>query len=251
MGRNCIRELLRHAPERLVQVYVAEAGPNPPAERARLIESLEEADVAVEMVSPEHLTALAGSQSHQSFVAVVRPVQSPDLKTFLARTEPHVSSVILMLDEINDPQNLGAILRAAECFAVDAVVWSRNRGCGLTPVVSKASAGASELATLIQVSNLVDAISKVQEAGYTVVAAEAVPGAVPVEQYEFPARTAVVMGSEGRGLRHLVRSRADVSVVIPLYGRIESLNVSQATAVMLHCLRQASAARGPGTVAEN
>jgi 23S rRNA (guanosine2251-2'-O)-methyltransferase len=139
---------------------------------------------------------------------------------------------------VYDPQNLGALMRAAECFGAAAMVWSRNRGCGLTPVVTKASVGASELLDLIEVSNLADAIRRFKDAGYWIVAADMDPQAEDLQTFQFPAHTVLVMGSEGSGLRELTRRSADSLVRIVTPGRIGSLNVSQATAVILHRIAQ-------------
>ena len=234
VGRNAVRELVRFAPDRLVRVLVADGRSG---EKGELLAAVEDAGVAVEVRSFEELTRLAETDSHQGFVAVVTELKRPDLASFLADLEARPEGVVLVLDEINDPQNLGAILRAAECFGAQGVIMSRNRGTGITPVVTKASAGASELVTVVTVSNVADAVRKLKEAQFWIVAADSVEGGGELGTFEFPERSVIIMGSEGRGVQRLLRDLSDFRVRIPMVGRIDSLNVAQATAVFLHAFR--------------
>ena len=158
------------------------------------------------------------------------------LKEFLSTTPE--KSLVVMCDSITDPQNFGAILRACECFGVDALVFSKNRNVGITPVVSKVSVGGSELVPLIAVSNLVDTLKKFQDVGYFSVAAECHERSQSLYNFEFPSQTVLIIGAEGKGIQPLLSKKADYHLEIPMQGRIDSLNVSQATAVFLsHCRR--------------
>jgi len=124
-------------------------------------------------------------------------------------------------------------LRAAECFGVDAVLWSKNRGAPIGPVVSKVSVGASEIVRLCPVSNLHRALESLKEAGAWLSGAIIAPDAASLDRFEFPEKSVVVMGAEGEGIHQLIEKSLDFRVFIPMSGRIDSLNVSQATAVML------------------
>lgn len=230
LGRNAFREVVRFSPERIIRVFVAEGVGS---DKGDTIALCAEAGIEVETGPFDELSRLAGTDSHQGVVAVVSEREHPDLGSFLAelRGKPH--GCVLVLDEINDPQNLGAILRAAECFGVDGVVFSRNRGVGITPVVTKASAGASELVTVVPVANVADAVRKIKAAEFWVVAADSVEGGGSLDSFEFPARAAIIMGSEGRGVQRLLLDLADFRVRIPMVGRVDSLNVGQATAIFL------------------
>lgn len=224
MGKNCLEEVLKYAPERLIMVYTAkDCGP--------FLQKIQDRGVPHKFLSNAELTRMVQSDSHQSFVAMVRERPHLDLGSFLENAPER--SLVLMLDSIFDPQNLGAILRVAECFGVDAVVWSKNRGTDLTPAACKASAGASELIPIIKVANLAEAMRKCQDADYWAVTAEADPGAEDFHNFSFPARTLLIMGSEGKGVQPLISKRADSKVYIPMRGKISSLNVTQATAVLL------------------
>lgn len=233
MGRNCLREVLKHRPEILQRIFTVLSPEKMQETAGDILDLIEARSLPVELVDAERLTAFVGSGSHQGFVGIIRDRQYPELKTFLEAHKEDASSLVLVLDELNDPHNLGAALRAAECFGADGVVWSRNRGTGITPVVTKSSVGASELVTSIPVANLVDALRKLKDANYWIVAAQVDPLAQPVFSFEFPGRVALVFGSEGEGLGRLVQEQADYSVYIPQSGKIDSLNVSQAIAVLL------------------
>ena len=238
MGRNCVEEVLRHRPERLEHLYIAESKGHgraaPDGRRATLESDVRRLDVPVTEVSRADLDALVNSDSHQGVVAQVssRHLLSLDDLCEFASTEPFVR--ILALDGVVDPQNFGAILRAAECFGIDAVVWSKNRGAPLGPVVAKASVGASELLQLCPVSNLHQGLETLKKAGVWLAGAVVAPDASPLEKFQFPERCAIVMGSEGDGIQPLVQKALDFRVFIPMYGQVSSLNVSQATSVMLH-----------------
>ena len=174
---------------------------------------------------------MLSSESHQSFAALVKKRPSPSLVDLInADTD---TSMVLMLDSIYDPQNLGSILRAAECFNVDAVIWSKNRGADFSPVVSKASVGASELLPIIKVSNLSTSLKQLQKAGFWSVAASCSPPCEDLFTFDFPEKTVLIMGSEGKGLRQLISKNSDYHLRIPLFGKIDSLNVSQATSIIL------------------
>lgn len=238
IGRNAVREVARYASERLVRVYVVRREVAQGGDYHEILNLLKEKNVNVKFVTADELFELVGTESHQSFAAELKPRQGKDIKVFAQEMEKRETGLVLMLDSVQDPQNLGSILRSAECFAADAVIWSKNRGIGLTAAGRKASVGASELVECVEVSNLVDAIKKLKDSGFWVVAAEAREGAVEVEGFDFPPKTAIIMGSEGEGIHQLASKNADFRVKIPIYGKIDSLNVSQAVAVLLHSYRR-------------
>ena len=223
MGKNCVEAVLDHSPERIICLLSAKNEPDALLQKAR------SKGVKCKNVNKQFLFDLVNSESHQSYVAEVKPQKQPGLKTFLK--ENH--KLVLMLDSINDPQNLGTLLRAAECFGVDAVIWSKNRGCSMTPAASKTSVGGSELVPIIIVSNLAETVKQFQKSGYFAVAAEIADDAHSLTEYRFPEQTLLIMGSEGKGIQPLISKLADDKVYIPMFGQIDSLNVSQATAVLL------------------
>lgn len=238
MGRNCIEEVMKRAPERLQEVYLAESrdegGSQQGRRRSEIREQLIALHVPIREVSRRDLDSMVSSDSHQGVVARVssrRLLELDDLVE-MVRSSPFVS--ILALDGVLDPQNFGAILRAAECFSIDAVVWSKNRGAPIGPVVSKVSVGASELVPLCAVSNLHRALEVLKEAGAWISGAMVSSDAKPLDAFEFPEKSVVVVGAEGEGIHQLIEKSLDFRIYITMGGEIDSLNVSQATAVMLH-----------------
>jgi 23S rRNA (guanosine2251-2'-O)-methyltransferase len=238
MGVHALNELLRHAPKRILKVFtsVREAG----ARKSGIISECEKWAIPVSYTSEEQLSRMCGSDSHQSFAAHVKGRKFFDVKEFLTTVETKEQVLVLLCDQIFDPQNFGALLRCAECFGVDGVGWSKNRGCDLTPVSSKSSCGASEWLPLIRISNLAEGVSQFQEAGYEVVAAALKEGSKNALHFSFSAKTVLVVGSEGEGIQPLILKRADHLLHIPMFGKIESLNVAQAATSLLTLYRRSN-----------
>lgn len=229
MGKNCIREVLKTTPARLVEVYTCQKD-----SEDELQKLLSKAGVSIQFRPKHALEKMVGTDSHQSYVAAIKEKNQPVLKEFLKKTEEKDQSLVVFLDSIYDPHNIGAILRAAECFGVDLAVFSKNRGGDVTPVASKVSSGGSELIDILKVSNLADALKRFQEAGYFVICADGGEGAVPISEVSFPPKTVILMGSEGEGVQPLLKRLSDERVMIPMHGQIDSLNVSQATAIFFN-----------------
>ncbi len=231
MGRNCIQEVLKHNPERFQKIYVgAEQGD---ARLEAMVTELSEKGVEVERVDRIALNKFCESESHQGIAAAVSDRNYQELNDYIDALPEGVECRLLLLDAISDPQNFGAILRAAECFGVNAVVWSRNRSSGITPTVSKVSCGASELVTLLPVNNLADAVAKLKSKGFWIYSSTTHEGSQPMSQINFDKRSAIILGSEGYGVQDLLLKESDFKFFIPQSGRIDSLNVSQACAVIL------------------
>ncbi|MCL4419522.1 23S rRNA (guanosine(2251)-2'-O)-methyltransferase RlmB [Patescibacteria group bacterium] len=231
MGVNSVRELVKHAPRRMVKLYVAQE--KSLGRKSDIVDSCKKKNISVQILSFERLTKLVNSDSHQGVIAQVNPRQYLSTKEFLSKQEKEKSTV-LMLDQIFDPQNFGALLRSAECFGVDAVIFSKNRGSEITPVTTKSSCGASEILPLLRVSNLAETVSEFQKAGYEAVVSLLDPNSQDLNHFKFSDKTLLIMGSEGEGIQPLICKRADRSVYIPMFGQIQSLNVAQACAVMLY-----------------
>lgn len=233
MGRNCIAEVLNFAPERIVEVYTSQKNENDD-----LCKRLFNKKIPVLERSKKQLSQMVESESHQGYVAAVKERGYPSIKEFLEKNRAMEKSLVLMLDSIFDPQNLGAILRAAECFHVDLVIYSKNRGSDITPSVTKASAGASELVPICKVSNLAETMHMFQKEGFLALAADVGEKAQSLYEFKFPEKALIVMGSEGAGLQPLLNKKCNFHVKIPMQGRIDSLNVSQATSIILNSYRQ-------------
>lgn len=225
MGVHAIDELLRHAPDRLLRIYTV------PSKQSELLKQCEKKRIPISCMSADQLTKMAGSDSHQMLVAQIKPRSFLDVKEFL-ETAPD-DAFVLMLDQIFDPQNFGALIRSAECFGASAVAWSKNRGSDLTPVAAKSSCGASELLPLIRISNLATAVDQFKEGGFEVVAALLNPASESAYEFNYSPRTVLIVGSEGEGVQPLLQKKADRSIYLPMAGKIQSLNVAQATSALL------------------
>lgn len=230
-GRNPVREALR-AGRPLRKIQVARTA----RLRGALLEIVQEArrrGVPVQFVDPRHLDRVSVTGAHQGVVAwlSVRPLV--DLEDLLERARWVPDPVLVLVDGVEDPRNLGAILRTAEATGAVGAVIPTRRSAGLSPAVAKASAGAVMHLPVAAVANLVRAVEACQKAGFRVVAAD--PRApVDYDQADLDPPLALVVGGEERGARRLVRERCDASVRIPMRGRVESLNASVAAAVLLY-----------------
>ena len=162
-------------------------------------------------------------------------------RTCLGSSRQAESPLLLLLDQLQDPQNVGSLLRTAEAVGVHGVVIQQRRAVGITPAVVHASAGAAEHLMVAQVTNLTNTIVKLKERGVWVAGLEAVPGAQQYDQADLSGPLAIVVGSEGKGLRRLVRERCDFLLQLPMRGQVTSLNASVAGSVVLYeALRQRS-----------
>ncbi len=189
--------------------------------------------VSVQRLDQASLNRLYGDDHHQGVVLRRRPPATVELKTVLARAaaQGH-AALLLVLDNVQDPRNFGACLRAADGGGVDAVIFTRDRAAGLTSVVAKTASGALDSVPLVAVANLASALRLLAEAGvWTLGAAQ--DGAIPIYQADLTLPSALVLGNEGEGLRRLTRERCDQLVTIPMHGQVSSLNVATAAAVCL------------------
>jgi 23S rRNA (guanosine2251-2'-O)-methyltransferase len=187
--------------------------------------------IPVDVVERAVLDRLAGSPHHQGAVAVTEAFRYAALERVLAAE----CGSALVLDGVQDPRNLGAILRTARAFGVGGVVLARDRSTGVTPVVVSASAGLVFGLCVAQVPNLVRAMEALKTAGFWLVGLAPRDG-TPIDRFEPPSRPALVAGGEGEGLRALVARTCDFTVTIPMVTGVESLNVSVAVGVALHAI---------------
>lgn len=221
-GRNAVRELLRGR-RRARRVYVT-----PSVARADWVPR------DAEVVDAERIEELCGSPAHQGVCAEADPYPYVDAATILAAgPEP----LIVALDEVQDPQNLGAIARTADCVGAAGLVIPERRSAEVTPAACKASAGAVEHLPIARVRNLADFLGEAKEAGCWCYGAAA-EGAVPYLQPDYRGGVVLVLGAEGTGLRPRVRKACDGLVALPLRGHVPSLNVNAAAAALLYGILQ-------------
>lgn len=234
VGRNAVSDFLND-PEnatRIIKAYV-QSQEKSDSTGASILSTIRRMKISTVEMPKGELTALCDSHGHQGFVLEVKPRPTLDLQGLIELAKGFETGLFVALDEVQDPQNLGSILRAAECLGAKAVFWSHNRGVGLTSTVNKVSAGASEIIPIATVSNLRDAIEKLKKEGFWSVASVISDDAEKLSSFSFPEKTCLILGSEGDGVKPLLAKEADFRVYIQQYGVVDSLNVSQAASVFL------------------
>lgn len=227
VGRNAVAELLKTGTpidkilvsgvEGSVKVIVAKA---------------KEARIPVVDTTSDYLDRLCGGENHQGVAALVAEKAYCTVEDILEiARERGEKPLIVVCDGIEDPHNLGAVIRCAECEGAHGIIIPERRACGLTPAVSKASAGAIMHMAVAKVANIAQTIEKLKENGVWTYAAEA--DGQDFYDTDFSGGCAIVLGGEDSGVSRLVRERCDYTVSIPMYGKLNSLNVSTAASVLL------------------
>ena len=234
-GLHAVRLMLQKHPDRVTAVRVAERRDDP---RAREIDELaRRQQIPVQRVESHVLKQKLGDVAHQGVVADIRPLppwSEDDLLTAVqSAAEARQAPLILALDGVQDPHNLGACLRTADACGVLAVVVPRDRAAHVTPVVRKVAVGAAETTPVVTVTNLVRTLKLLKEAGLWVVAADA-EATKRASEVDLKGAVVVVLGAEGAGLRQLTRQTCDWMVRLPQLGAVESLNVSVAAGMLLY-----------------
>ena len=230
-GLHAVNAVLERAPERVLELWIAQ--PRMVARLVELRDRAQHAGVRVQSVGGETLAKLVGEVAHQGAVAAVRPLKGWDEHDLLEALQRLTEDpLLLILDGITDPHNLGACLRTADAAGVHAVLMPKDRAATVDGVVRKVAAGAAEFVPVASVTNLARTIDMLKERGIWVVGTDA-----EAEQSLYAADLkrplALVLGGEGDGMRRLTRERCDFLVRIPLAGHVESLNVSVAAGIAL------------------
>jgi 23S rRNA (guanosine2251-2'-O)-methyltransferase len=229
-GLHAVTAALSRAPERLLELWMS---PRDDLRARDLKQRAELAGVHVHSVTADALAKMVGDVAHQSVVAAVRPLQTwdeHDLYDAISQIEGE--PLLLVLDGVTDPHNLGACLRTADAAGVMAVVIPKDRSASVDGVVRKVAAGAAEFMPVVPVTNLARTLDELKERDIWVVGTD---GEAPQSLYSVDLKRslALVLGAEGAGMRRLTRERCDFLVHIPMVGHMESLNVSVAAGVAL------------------
>jgi 23S rRNA (guanosine2251-2'-O)-methyltransferase len=233
-GTNPVREALRAGRRSCRRLLLAE-GLRPAGPTAEITALARRRQCPVETRPRDELFRLARSREHQGAVLEVGPYPYVEFDQIVAAAKAAgPAALVLLLDRLQDPQNVGPLLRTAEAVSVQGVVLPGHEAVAITPAVAKASAGASEHLPIAQVSNLVRAMEAFQEAGLWVWGLEKDPQAALYTAVDWQRPLAVVVGSEGFGLRRLVRERCDGLARLPMRGCVGSLNAAVAGSILLY-----------------
>lgn len=237
IGIHSVASALRQRPEQLIEILTTTETKNPRV--AELIEEAKSHGVKLSQQSRAQLDRLADDNRHQDIIAwfdANNIFSEKQLSQVLDNAEP--APLLLILDGVQDPHNLGACLRTAEAAGVAAVIYPKDKSSGLTPVARRAAAGAAEVIPLIEVTNLARVLRQLKERGIWL-AGTSDQATVDVYSVDLKGGLGIVMGSEGRGMRRLTEELCDFTFSLPMQGSVSSLNVSVATGVCLYeALRQ-------------
>jgi 23S rRNA (guanosine2251-2'-O)-methyltransferase len=233
-GLHPVEEALRSGSRKFDHICVARERLDRHDQRLqKVIDACRESGVRLRFEPKEELTRLAKTAAHQGVVAIARTREFLNLEDLLAGDPDEASPrLLLALDGIEDPQNLGALLRTADAAGVDGVILTERRAAPLSPVAIKASAGAAEHVRIARVVNLVRALEQLKDQNIWCVGLDE-RGATNYDHYDFTSNTVIVLGREGDGLHELVRRTCDHLLRIPMAGAVSSLNVSAAGAIVM------------------
>lgn len=230
-GINPLLEVLLSHPEMLEKLVVVEGRGGD--EVRKILRLAAENRIPVEFGGKERVEMLAPRRVHQGVAAICRPHTYATVEEVIAhRHEKSKYDLVVLLDSVTDPQNLGSIIRTAHCCGANGVIIPENRAASVTGSVSKASAGAIQHLPTAVVVNLVGTIEYLKERGFWIYGADSV-ARMDVRAPDYEGNVALVMGSEGRGIRPLIRKKCDFLISIPMRGKVASLNVSVAAGVIL------------------
>ena len=230
-GLHAVRIMLERHPERVHAVRIAERRDDP---RVRTIEELARRHQRpVERVDVQALKRLLGDVVHQGVAADIAPLPPWTEDDLLAALQGAAAPLLLALDGVQDPHNLGACLRTADACGVLAVIVPKDRAAQLTPTARKVAAGAAETTPVVSVTNLARILKLLKEAGLWVVGADAAAEQA-ADAVDLKGPVVLVLGAEGAGLRQLTRQNCDFLVRLPQLGTVESLNVSVAAGMLLY-----------------
>lgn len=240
--RNAIRECLRAGRRRIYRLRVATDADL--GEARDILAEAQRRQVPIEQTDRKTINVATAGERHQNLLLEAGPYSYADFDAPLARAaERGEPPFLLLLDLVQDPRNVGAILRTAEALGVHGVYFQERRGCEITPTVVNTAAGATEHLLIVAVTNLVEAMRQLNQRDVWLMGLDLGPTAEPIDRLDLDRPLAVVIGNEGSGLRRLVRDRCDFLAYLPMAGQVQSLNAAVAGSLALYAARAARRAR--------
>lgn len=231
IGRNAVLEALR-AKREMNKIWISKSARG--SQIKEILDLAKRSGALVQFVPKQRLDALAATTNHQGVAASVAAYEYAALDDLFdvaeSRNEP---PFFLLLDEIEDPHNLGSILRTADCTGVHGVIIPRRRSVGLTQAVAKASTGAIEYVPVVRVNNLAQTMEQLKKQGIWFIGTDA-KGDQDFREADYTLPICIVIGSEGKGISQLVREKCDFLVKLPMRGKVTSLNASVAAALFMY-----------------
>jgi 23S rRNA (guanosine2251-2'-O)-methyltransferase len=240
--RNAIRECLRAGRRKIHRLLVA--GDADLAEAQDILAEAQRRRLPIETTDRKAINLATHGERHQNLLLEVGPYTYADFDDLLERAAQRGEApFLLLLDLVQDPRNVGALLRTAEALGVHGVIIQERRGCEVTPTVVNTAAGATEHLLIAQVPNLAEAMRRLKQRDVWLVGLDLSPGAQPIDQLDLDLPLGLVVGNEGSGLRRLVRDRCDFRACLPMAGHVQSLNAAVAGSLALYAARSARRAR--------
>lgn len=235
-GRNPVIEAIKGDRE-IDKILIAKGSEQGSIQK--IIGMAKEKKIVIQYVEKAKLDGMSETKAHQGVIALVTPYSYKTVEDIMKTAEDrNEDPLIIILDEIEDPHNLGAIIRTAECVGAHGVIIPKRRAVGLTPVVIKASAGAVEHMNIAKVSNIASTIEELKDSGVWIYGTD-MKGEQDYFERDLTGPIAIVIGSEGKGIGRLIKEKCDFLVKIPMAGKVSSLNASVAASVMMYeVLRQ-------------
>lgn len=234
-GKNSLLEALRNAKDNSYfdSIYLLKSD-------GEVFKLSKEKKIKVEIISKDRFNKILDDNNiekvnHQGYLGIVKEYKYYDLKDIISNKN---DSLIVALDGLEDPHNLGAIVRTCEIAGVDGVILPKNRSVRVTPTVAKVSTGATEYVKIAQVTNLVNTIKELKKEGYWIVGAEASEKSTNFWSVDYNMKVCLVVGSEGKGVSRLVKDNCDFLVEIPMWGEVNSLNASVSCGILIYEIRR-------------
>ncbi len=230
-GIHAVMEALKSKKRNVVQLYVAD---NKAGHRAveEIIRTAKRNNVKIDRMDVRMMDRLTKGANHQGVLAKAQPVRLMKLSTALYESDGNKKDLWLAVDEMTDPQNLGAIIRSAACLGFSTIILPQRRTVGLTPAVYKVACGAVERVNIVEVSNLSNALLDLKEEGFWVYGADM--EGQPITETDYASPAVLVIGSEGTGIREKTAENCDQIISIPQKGGVESLNASAAASIIMY-----------------
>jgi 23S rRNA (guanosine2251-2'-O)-methyltransferase len=229
-GINPIKVLLDqyHPPLKKIIIAIGRGG----LAMKAIVDNARKKQIPVEWKSRQQLDELAGREDHQGIIGIRDAFTYAELDTVLKNRNPALRhDLIVILDSVVDPQNLGSIIRSAHCLGANGIVIPTDRAASVTPAVIKVSAGSAEKLPIARVINLSQAIDEFKDRGFWVFGADA-HGGQPLNEQDFDCPVALVLGSEAKGIRPLLKKKCDFLITIPMAGNFDSFNVAVAAGII-------------------
>lgn len=224
-GKNTVDSFIES--KNIIEVFIANNFSD-----EKLLKKLRQYNIKVSVKDKKFLDKISQNGKHQGILALIKKYEYSTLVDIINSASKKKYPLIVALDGIEDPHNLGAIIRTCEAFSVDGIIILKNKSCQINATVAKVSTGALSNVKVAMVTNLTQTLKELKNNGYWVYAAEAT-NSQPYETLDYKSKTVLVVGSEGFGISHLVKQQADFNIKIDMTGKVNSLNVSVATAILI------------------